>query len=267
MLRIQNNSDYDEVHSFLMCCNALDMVVASSRGLVTYQKYEECVLEYFEVHQKVFGDMCWVYKHHMAMHLPDMFRRFGPLSCFVHERKHKLVKRFCKDHVCKKRPEKSLMLQLIAQHSHDLSEFCVSAQLISPVAANKKLLEVIRHLRPETKDAFSSITAANKDWGLVGRGDVALMGPEYGHSIGIVYFHVDCDPGTSAASGPMVLLAMHKPDKIAADGKSSSYNVDDDVPPVLVPAASVKCATIHRRIGDRLTVLWPIEYQLLFPQS
>ena len=114
---------------------------------------------------------------------------------------------------------------------------------------------------------FSSITAANKDWGLAGRGDVALMGPEHGHSTGIVYFHVDCDPGTSAASGPMVLLAMHKPDKIAADGKSSSYNVDDDVPPVLVPAACVKCATIHKRTGDRLTALWPIEYQLNFPQS
>ena len=114
---------------------------------------------------------------------------------------------------------------------------------------------------------FSSITAANKDWGLVGRGDVALMGPEYSHSIGIVYFHVDCGPGASAASGPIVLLAMHKPEKIAADGKSSSYNEDDDVPPVFVPAACVKCATIHRRIGDRLTVLWPIEYQLNCCQS
>eukprot|EP00959_Pyramimonas_sp_CCMP1952_P079859 1669699-Pyramimonas_sp.AAC.1 len=56
----------------------------------------------------------------MAIHLAGMFERHGALSWFVQERKHTQVKLFSKDHLCKTRPEKAAMIQLTAQHMHDL---------------------------------------------------------------------------------------------------------------------------------------------------
>eukprot|EP00959_Pyramimonas_sp_CCMP1952_P449883 9419875-Pyramimonas_sp.AAC.1 len=56
----------------------------------------------------------------MAIHLADMFARHGALSCFVQERRHKHVKLFAQDHLCKTRPEKAVMIQRTAQHMHDI---------------------------------------------------------------------------------------------------------------------------------------------------
>eukprot|EP00959_Pyramimonas_sp_CCMP1952_P138540 2899553-Pyramimonas_sp.AAC.1 len=55
----------------------------------------------------------------MAVHLAGLFERHGALSRFVQERKHKHVTIFAKDHLCKARPEKAVMIQLTAQHMHD----------------------------------------------------------------------------------------------------------------------------------------------------
>ena len=257
----------EPVSSFILCCKALDMVIASSRGLVGHREYEESVLEHLEAHQKSYGDSWWVYKHHMALHLPDMAQRFGPLNCFVHERKHKLTKRFCKDHVCKKRPEKALMLQLVAQHFYDMQDWCLTVGLQDAKPADKSLVEVIHRLRPGTHTVFASIKATSKEWGLTARGDFVLMGPDRQHSIGHVYFHVDCDPGTATASGPLTLIALFLPQRVQRDRKSSQYLINDDTRPVLVPTSELKCATTYRRNDDRLTVLWPIDYQLKFKDA
>ena len=124
----------------------------------------------------------------MSLHLPAMYEKHGPLACFVHERKHKLVKRFCSDQLSKRRPEKALMLQLIAQHQFDLQHLCLEVGLIDPVEASASVVETVQNLRPGTKCVVSSTRASSTDWGTRVRGDMVLLGLEHGHAFGHVFF-------------------------------------------------------------------------------
>ena len=71
-------------------------------------------------------------------------------------------------------------------------------------------------------------------------------------------------PTLQAASWPLALLAMFKPRKIARTRTSSECIVDDDVAPVWGPTAELKCAFAYRRIDSKVTVAWPIAYQLRY---
>eukprot|EP00959_Pyramimonas_sp_CCMP1952_P440649 9225698-Pyramimonas_sp.AAC.1 len=105
----------------LALCDAVDAIPCASRRLsCTRDEVEPAVLKYSERHQRAYGAKHWAYKHHMAIHLADMFERHGVLSCFVQERKHRQVKRFAKDHLCKTRPAKAAMIQRAAQLMHDI---------------------------------------------------------------------------------------------------------------------------------------------------
>ena len=196
-------------------------------------------------------------KFHMATHLPDMFIKFGLLSCFVHERKHKVVKRFSHDHKCLKRPEKALMLQLVAQHRHDLKHFCFATGLHDPIVASKKLVETLQHLRPETQTAVSSIKAFHNN-NSFNRGDIVLMGAANGHSAVQVWFHVQCDLGSASQSEPLSLVLRLTTRRVGE--RWSRYSIDEDLNPVLVPTSSLKHPAIFRRSEDVITCIWPAEY-------
>eukprot|EP00959_Pyramimonas_sp_CCMP1952_P355242 7441053-Pyramimonas_sp.AAC.1 len=89
-----------------------------------------------------------------------MYQKLGLLS-FVHERKHKVAKRFTHVHMCLRRPEKALMLELIAQHRHELNLFSVATALQDPISASKTSIGCLTHLRPQTQTAASSTKACN----------------------------------------------------------------------------------------------------------
>ena len=250
----------DQIQSFLLCCDALEMVVGSARGVCGYREYEDSVFESLAAHFKAYGKSYWAYKHHMAAHLPEMFEKFGPLACFVHERKHKTVKKFSKDHLSKRCTEKALMTQLIAQHSHDIQTFSFCVGLHDPISASNKLLETLKELRPGTQTARSSTSAYNEN-GVVWRGDIVLLGTAHNHSAGQVWFHVECDPDTPDASGAMTIMTVFQPRHIDPHGRYSKYVFDDDAMPQLVPTSSVKCAVTYKRSGRTLVALWPIEYK------
>ena len=251
-------------HSFLLCCKALDMVAASAFGIIDSGAYRACILEYLAAHQAAYGTSVWAYKHHMSTHLPEQYSKFGGIACFVHERKHKTVKKFSKDQHGKARIEKNLMMQLIAQHQHDLEFFVVGSGLEDPVPATQKLVDVIQQMRVGTHAVFSSTKASSSEWGPMCRGEMVLMGAAYGHSVGHVFFHVDCDPGTSAASGPLTLLQLFQPTKIANARTSSEYVVDDDAALALVPTSDLRGSCAYRRVDNKLTVAWPFGYQMRY---
>ena len=151
-----------------------------------------------------------------------------------------MVKEFSHDHVCLRRPVKALMLQLVAQHRHDLNLLCVATALYEPISASKKLLETLQHLRPQTQSALSSTKAFN-DNNAFNRGDIVLMGCDTGHSAVQVWFHVQCDVGTESQSEPLSLI-LRLATRRVHDGWSK-YNIDEDQDPVLVPTSTLKHAS------------------------
>ena len=248
----------DQIASVLALCDAVDVIIRAARRLpCTHAEIDSAVLKHLRLHQRAYGCKYWVYKHHMSIHLGDMFEKHGALSCFVQERKHKHVKRFAKDHLCKKRPEKALMIQMTAQHAHDLKDLTISHGLESATAATKKLMEALQQLRPGTHSAVSSIVA-HSQFGQIKRGDIVLMGADRDHVAVQVWFHVCCDNDESQ-SLVQILTTKHA---CAVDGVSR-HAIEEDRDPVLVPLRTLKSPVTYRRINDEVTCLWPVEYRTL----
>ena len=249
----------DNVSSLLAVCDVLDVFVALSKGeAVSSDDLSSVVMKHLRLHQECYGRKYWTYKFHMATHLPDMYHKFGLLSCFVHERKHKTVNRFTHGHVCMRRPEKALMLQLVAQHRHDLKHFCFATGLHEPVVASKKLIDTLKHLRPETQSALSS-TKAYHDNNSFDRGDIVLMGVESGHAAVQVWFHVQCDLDADSQSEPLSLVLRLGTRRVCAGW--SRYDINEDKIPELIPTRTLKHPTIFRMTDDIITCIWPAEYR------
>eukprot|EP00959_Pyramimonas_sp_CCMP1952_P085962 1798151-Pyramimonas_sp.AAC.1 len=147
----------------LALCDAVEVILCASRRLpCTRDEIESAVLKHLELHQRAYGAKSSVFKHHMAVHLADMFERDGALSCYVQERKRKHVKGFAKDHLCKTRPEKAVMIQLTAQHMHDLQNIrglSLECEFECATAVSKRLLSALQRPRPGTHAAASTIEA------------------------------------------------------------------------------------------------------------
>ena len=96
----------------------------------------------------------WVYKHHMAIHLPLMMAKFGILvGCFHLERKHRLVKRFVMNQRTEASYERHLILEVTAQQVHDLENWSRRGGLIDSVAVGggpvgARVLAAVQQLRP-----------------------------------------------------------------------------------------------------------------------
>eukprot|EP00435_Cladocopium_sp_Y103_P073400 s839_g43.t1 len=80
----------------LNLCTVLDLLCALNRGgSCSWTQLHETIKDYLDSFLAEHGDEYWVPKCHMALHLGEFLRRHGTLlSCFAHERKHRLVKRF-----------------------------------------------------------------------------------------------------------------------------------------------------------------------------
>jgi hypothetical protein len=76
-------------------------------------------------------------KFHFSLHLADALRRHTLLiSCFTHERRHKIVKKFANTVTNTTSYEKSLCEHLVLQHLHDLkgANFTDAVYLVDPKA-------------------------------------------------------------------------------------------------------------------------------------
>ena len=81
----------------LLLFDVLDLLKRTQRMpcTVTGPTLHKAIVAMLTKFLEVFGEDAWIPKCHMAMHLGHHLHIFGVLiSCFVHERKHKLAKRF-----------------------------------------------------------------------------------------------------------------------------------------------------------------------------
>ena len=125
-----------KVESFIACCSAILACLDASRKQISHKQLNDAIMSFLEKHLATYGWDHWIFKHHQAAHLPDMYRKFGALlhsrgssvecsvllGCFVQERKHKVVKRFSKDRLTAKNYEIGLMQD---RHAHVCTCTCL----------------------------------------------------------------------------------------------------------------------------------------------
>ena len=247
------------VDSFLLCCHALQLLNAARRGATSPDELHTCVLNFLHAHQLAYGNKYWVYKHHMAAHIAEMWRRSGVLcNCLVHERKHKLVKRFVQNRTNSAGYENGLMMQMIAQTAHDLQlYFRTKSGLINPRSAGKKLVSAIQSMRPGSQVIDCSSQARLIGGALISRGDIVLLGRAYNFKVAQVWFHLRID------ESELSLVVLHEVHRIDPDKHWCQCIPRETPAAVLIPTAHIQCAAIARITDSIITVLWPLEFARL----
>ena len=143
----------DAIVSFFSLCSVMDALTGMTRGAAcTSQHLQSLVVAHVRAFEKSHGVDSWVPKFHMSLHLPMMLERFKLLiSCFCHERKHKVIKNFGNQRFdTSKSWEKGLLhdvlhkqLQALAQEANMPN---VGVGLLCPRQPQGRVLDVLRQL-------------------------------------------------------------------------------------------------------------------------
>lgn len=228
--------------SFLMLCHVLDLLPNTVHGPSQADELEKSCSEHLELFKKAYGGEEHVRpKHHMAQHLGSMLRSHGNLySCFVHERKHKEIKRIADDiQNHGEWTEAVVMRDQAVTHFDTLRSF----DKASPAEALKK---APRSLRDAFADAFSlpydpqdlhTARAARLDSGReIYSGDVCACDIGRGCAV--------CQVWAFATWGKTtwVLVAVWPEDS----SRPNSFNKQQAERPAFVPLLSLKDALIYK---------------------
>ncbi len=84
------------VDCYYSLCTILDLLrQANKPGAVSPSRLHRAIITHLRKYQEIYGSEAWFPKCHLASHLGRMLHQFHILlSCYVHERKHKEIKRF-----------------------------------------------------------------------------------------------------------------------------------------------------------------------------
>ena len=180
---------------FVAFCLVLDLLMICTRYTVRPGELRIAVRDFLDKFVATFGWDSWIPKMHDMMHLPWELFRFGMLlSCFVHERKHKIATRYGTD-VCNTRVyERTVMSECTAHHLHSLraaDAFCFDVGLIAPKPASPKTqLFFNTHVGPCVVNV--SFQSRFDAFGTCARGDIVLVRADTTVA-GEVWLHAECN--------------------------------------------------------------------------
>ena len=127
-----------ETKSLLSLFRILDALQRMPRGCVSVAEFHAEVVNHMRYWQEAYPDEDHKPKHHMSVHLGKMYERHGMLwNCFVHERKHKTLKKFATTTSNTVNYEQSVSTDLLNAHVEAMSHpeaFNTGSYLVDPRA-------------------------------------------------------------------------------------------------------------------------------------
>ena len=248
----------DEIDSFVKLGDVVDILANANKGIVGPDDLEAATTCWLEAHLKAYGDEHFVYKHHQAMHLADMWRRTLTrggrrflMNCFALERHHKLPKRYMKDHLNTISYEKSVLEEVTLEKLHQWSLFRAGG-LPSP-REDDKVSRALREVFPGVHSVQVDDMYVTNAGARFMKKDVVLLGPAHGHACGEIWMHcmVDGNAFTCVSLWPLL-----KADTRRRLGK---YRVAEN--PAMLPTADLHAAVVYKVAGTVATALWPRTYE------
>jgi hypothetical protein len=183
---------------FLKLCAVIDLLRLVHRRAVDPEELSSKIMAHLSSFKLLYGDS-WLPKHHMTLHLPDHLLRHKTLiSCFVHERKHKEIKRYA-DQVDNTAfsYERSVLESCLRVHLDSLS--CpdemptVLPSLINPSNAALQLTLVLHQALGSSSAILVSNDAYYGPSQRCSRGDVVVADINGSYDICQVWFHLSCE--------------------------------------------------------------------------
>ena len=133
------------VASLLRCLDVLDLLSQVHTGRVTPNVLSDAIAIHYAAHVVAYGYTLFVPKHHYMMHIPDQLARFKMLvMCYVHERKHKIVKRYAVPLCPSKRNNRSLLEEVTLAHLNSLQEPLLKPSLLETVKASPDVVAALQ---------------------------------------------------------------------------------------------------------------------------
>ena len=238
--------------SYISLCDVLEQLLRIPRGTASPASVRTAVQTHLRRFRAVYGEDAFVPKCHMAMHLADMFEQHGLLiSCFVHERKHKEIKRYANElDITNASFEKSVLKDVLYMHVEALKEPSIytssTAHLVPPVSqASQKLRDVVQRELGTVSPIHTARCAAGHYGLRCSAGDVAIMQVGGEVRVSEVWFHVRVDGVCITCCSPWNAL-----------GAGGRFQVVSE--PVLARTECILDTCTYRRQGDTAVVIPPV---------
>lgn len=174
--------------AFVAMAEVVDLLVAVPLGCVTPERLRDAVRVFLQLVEAAGWRKLMHPKFHWLVHLPRQLAHFGCLpTCWVHERKHRMVKRYANEICNTSRFERSVLGELTSHHLAALSKphlFDYEVGLVSPRPAHLKLAQLVEaELGVQGGNCLTSNEARVSGVATCSRGDVVLLRGATGRDI------------------------------------------------------------------------------------
>ena len=136
-----------ECMAYIALTDCIDCFVSANRGLGSPAELLSAIERFLQLFDAAFGVDYMTPKFHWLLHYADHFSQFGLLvSCFVHERKHKQLKRYANDMRNTCSFERSILHDCTCSHLSSLENgqsLHFEVGLIKPRKASKKVRDFL----------------------------------------------------------------------------------------------------------------------------
>ena len=190
----------DACLAYMRLCDVLDLLVASAHGVVTPEQVRAAVDAFLRACLKAGWQQFMHPKFHWTIHLHIELRNFGMLlTCWVHERKHRMVKRYTNAMRNTLTYESSILAEVTCQHFYNLGlkmTFDLTIGLEAPLTRCKasmlNSLSEALHISADSIGATSKTARVSK-FEVVRVGDVVVFRDARHMSIGKIKVFVMVD--------------------------------------------------------------------------
>ena len=191
-----------ECAAFMALCGLVDLLMVANLGKCTPDQLKDAVRTFIDACKAAGWEQYFIPKFHWLCHLHCHLKRFGCLpTCWVHERKHRVSKRYSSDITNTQVMERSVLGEVVAHNLHDLKRpglFNLSPGLVEPIKAKKPLVDFVRANIDANIGADSvehGLQARITPAGYCCRGDIALVRSDDGinFACGEIVLHLQID--------------------------------------------------------------------------
>ncbi|CAE7198863.1 unnamed protein product [Symbiodinium sp. CCMP2592] len=196
---IRDNQCKECCRCFFVLCEVLDLLCKTSVPLdpsTLAAALEQKIETHMELFKRCYGVEKVIPKAHFNLHLGDLLRRHGLLlSCFVHERRHKEIKRYANNLDSMQAGSERHILQLeLEEHMKNLLVFSeMKAGLVNPKAAAGQVQQAFCDYfsLPGSPGLLVSMSCHVGNGRLCKREDVVVVHGPNGDEVAQVWFHVE----------------------------------------------------------------------------
>jgi hypothetical protein len=245
------------VESMLAVLHVIELLQAVRRNVVTPAQLAAAIARHFALYVLAYGKSAVRPKHHYALHLPDMLGRFGSLlATFVHERKHRVIKRYTRKRENLRSWELGTMEELLSHQLFEVNKPFLQSTTEAKPSSNT--MYVLRELFPHVPDDdFAIHSRLSADNGMVHTGDVVFYLLDGERHVGELLTTIGI---WSEARGKLWSIVTRWS---AREGSRAFLPHDVHESTTMVSSEALMGATLHRYSNNRkqCVVYLPWEYR------